>query len=105
MAEAARGDDADLDVLRIALDRPAYRLAERIATARRRLVGRIIGVERQRHDRQRLGLVHQLAVDEAEGMALALAVAHLVGGGERSEERRVGTECGSALRYRGLPYH
>ena len=46
--------------------------------ARPRLVGRKIGVERDRHDRNDV-IVHQAAMHETEGMALAMRLGQALG--------------------------
>ena len=79
MAEPARADDADPRVAGIALDRLADRLAELVAAPRRRLVRREVGVDEDRHDRQRR-VLHEPLADKGEGVALALALGQGVRG-------------------------
>ena len=53
-----------------------------------------------------LRIVEQLSLDRAEDVARAFATLfHLVNLAERSEERRVGKECGLLCRSRWSPYH
>src|SRR5262245_51400541 len=69
VAQASRCRHADAGIARKALHRGAQRLPERVAPARPRLVGRIVGVEEDRHDRDRIGGVHDAAVDVRDGVS------------------------------------
>src|SRR5215469_3133557 len=80
MRQPARRDDADALVARVTLDRGADRLAELVTAARSRLVGRVVGVDADRHDRHHL--LHDPPVDKADRMPLALALGTSSGGGE-----------------------
>ena len=81
VAEPARRHDADAQAFRVALDRRADGLAQPVAAPRRGLVGRVIGIEHDRHDRDRHA-VHEAAVDEGEGMPLAFSLGQGIGGGD-----------------------
>ncbi len=67
MGQAAGRDQRHPRVGVPGLNRLHHRLAEVVAAADGRLVGRIEGIEHHRHARHRI-VVHQLAVDEAESV-------------------------------------
>src|SRR3546814_12600883 len=93
------------------LDLEAVRLADRIVDQHRPL-------RRARHAQARLGELPRLIMGlqngarlrmhderQPEGLGDALRSDVVVGRADRSEERRVGQECGSPCRSRWSPYH
>ena len=71
MAQAPRRHHAHPRLAWKRLDRAAHRLAEPVAAARRRLVRRVVGVDRDRHDRN--DVFHDPLVDKADRVPLAFA--------------------------------
>src|SRR5258708_22659881 len=77
MAQTPGGEQADAQVFRIILDQLLERFAEAHAAFRQRRIGRIVGIEKDRNDRQhpRAVALEVPAVHEGIGVAFVLAVA------------------------------
>jgi hypothetical protein len=73
VGQAARCHHRDRQVLGIGLDSPAQRPAQHVAPARRGLVGRVVGVDHDRHERGD-PLAHHAQAGEGERVAEAAAL-------------------------------
>ena len=78
VAETSGGQNADTRLSGKAAHGLRNRPAERVAALRPRLVGREIGIQRDRHDRDDR-VRHQPAMHKAEGMAFAMRLAQALG--------------------------